>query len=86
MPLLDLDPRWFSCHTCGKRLGFTFRCPHCTDPISRLGVKVAECAHQPGEPIWGMQGDDFAALTITPSVNAHGHWHGFITAGQITTV
>lgn len=34
---------------------------------------------------WSRQGDDFATLSITPSVDASasGHWHGFVTNGEI---
>lgn len=33
---------------------------------------------------WKRVGDDFASMTITPSLNASasGHWHGVITAGE----
>lgn len=33
---------------------------------------------------WGRSGDDFASLSVTPSVDASasGHWHGFITNGE----
>ncbi len=33
---------------------------------------------------WSISGDDFASLTITPSIDASasGHWHGFITNGK----
>ena len=84
MKLTDLDPRWYGCHECGTRLGFTFICPRHWDSRSdRLGCKIAGCAHHPNEPIWQMHGEDFATLTITPSINAHDHWHGFITEGRI---
>ncbi len=34
---------------------------------------------------WTRVGDDFATMSITPSLDASasGHWHGFITAGEI---
>lgn len=84
--LTDLAPRWFDCYQCGQRLGFTFDCPHCPPTSVRLGVKVATCAHHPGEPCWQMRGETWEDLTITPSINAYDHWHGFITAGLVTTV
>lgn len=37
--------------------------------------------------IWNSDGaDDFTTLTLTPSVDASasGHWHGFITNGEVT--
>jgi hypothetical protein len=35
--------------------------------------------------LWQRTGDDFEDLTLTPSIDASnsGHWHGFITGGQI---
>lgn len=36
--------------------------------------------------IWDLQGqDDFATLTLSPSIDASksGHWHGFIVQGEI---
>jgi hypothetical protein len=34
---------------------------------------------------WQRTGDDFASMSITPSLDASaaGHWHGFITSGEI---
>jgi len=34
---------------------------------------------------WRFDGNDFASLTVTPSIDASasGNWHGFITSGQI---
>ncbi len=34
---------------------------------------------------WTRTGDDFATMTCTPSIDASasGHWHGFITNGEI---
>lgn len=35
---------------------------------------------------WKTDGRDFSALSVTPSIDASaaGHWHGFITKGEIT--
>lgn len=35
---------------------------------------------------WNISGRDFATLTVTPSIDASrsGHWHGFVTNGEIT--
>lgn len=35
--------------------------------------------------LWQRTGDDFETMTLTPSIDASnsGHWHGFITGGQI---
>lgn len=34
---------------------------------------------------WSFTGNDFATLTVTPSIDASasGNWHGFITNGEI---
>jgi len=35
---------------------------------------------------WSISGVDFASMSVTPSLDASasGHWHGFITNGEIT--
>lgn len=35
--------------------------------------------------IWGRTGETFETLTLSPSIDASasGHWHGFVTGGQI---
>lgn len=40
-----------------------------------------------GEKGWQRTGDTFETLTLTPSILRHGGcgWHGYITAGQVTT-
>lgn len=95
MKLTDLKPRWFSSE--GLRCGLTFLCPHCQQ--TRLGIAfhhhgpnamaedaaiIAHHGANDSQHIWDLQGqDDFATLTLTPSVDASksGHWHGFITNG-----
>lgn len=93
MRLLDLNPRWYVLVQDGPKVGMTFDCPHCLD--QRLGVlfhhqgrEVMEDSviHAEGGAgnIWTLTGpDDFASLSLTPSVDASnsGHWHGFITNG-----
>ena len=96
MRLVDLDPRWYVLVDGGPRVGLTFDCPHCR--TERLGVlfhrhgreameDAVIHAQAPGnsEHIWTIDGDDPASLSLTPSIDAssHGHWHGFITNGEI---
>lgn len=40
----------------------------------------------PTQHFWQRTGETFDTLTLTPSVDAsaHGHWHGFITNGDVT--
>lgn len=99
MKLTDLNPRWFVLESGGPRVGLTFDCPHCQQ--TRLGVTfhhhgreamedqyvIAHHGADDTQHIWDLQGqDDFATLTLSPSVDASksGHWHGFLTNGEIT--
>lgn len=51
------------------------------------------CGWQPvhvpvrGEHAWGCSdiGGAFDNLTLTPSIHAVGHWHGFVTNGMVTS-
>lgn len=71
-------------------MAITFLCPHCR--TVRLGVFF----HNPmdGKPhtddrddqhLWMRVGDSFDNLTLTPSIDASGsgHWHGFVTGGEL---
>lgn len=96
MRLLDLNPRWYAFEDQGPKVGLTFDCPHCR--TQRLGIVFHERgheaiqdqyirAHSPSTAnIWTLQGaPDFNTLTLTPSVDAskYGHWHGYITDGDM---
>jgi hypothetical protein len=97
--LTALDPRWYA-HTDGRAgLGISFVCPHChakdlQDPFvpTRLAIPFANtlsgCTPEPNANghMWQRTGDTFDTLTLTPSVDASasGHWHGFITNGDVT--
>lgn len=95
MKLLDLEPRWYVLQEGGPRVGMTFVCPHCR--VERLGVLFHHQGREAMEDdvihaeggsgnIWTLIGrDDFASLSLSPSVDASksGHWHGFITDGEI---
>lgn len=77
-------------------IGLSFLCPHCRtqrlavffDPPIDDGV-LWEFSTWPslteGKSVWGRTGESFETLTLTPSINADasGHWHGFITNGEI---
>lgn len=98
MKLIDLDPHWYVLEENGPRVGLTFLCPHCQQTHLAVafhhdGHAAMEDAyiraHFPGDPskyIWNLNGqEDFGTLTLTPSIDVSkaGHWHGFITNGQI---
>ena len=72
-------------------MAISFNCPHCG--TTRLCVFFANPIdgkpHTDGRDnlhLWTRTGDSFENLTLTPSIDASesGHWHGFITNGQIT--
>lgn len=77
-------------------MGLTFRCPHCVragvETPTRLGVFFVNPVD--GKPhtddqdlqhLWTRTGTSFEDLTLTPSIDAsaHGHWHGYLTNGEI---
>lgn len=100
MRLIDLEPRWLSPDvfmfkspngrgdwlTC-KRIPMASR-----DQMALLWPKDGCRKGWPIVPTvpemaWKFEGDDFATMTVTPSLDcsASGNWHGFITAGEIVT-
>ena len=80
----------------GKRghIGLTFLCPHCR--TQRLGILFdppidddvlwlfASWSPFLGDR-WQREGETFDSISLTPSIDASesGHWHGFITDGEI---
>lgn len=94
MRLTELDPRWLGFD--GERLGLSFECPHCR--TQRLAVAFHHRGHELindahiragggeiGQHIWTVDGQEFPELTLSPSIDASasGHWHGFVTNGEI---
>ena len=74
--------------------GISFECPHCRTqrlgflfdpPINPSGyiVKDEPAVSKPWKRI---SGETFETVSFTPSVDASftGHWHGFITNGEVT--
>ena len=96
MKLIELDPHWFALESGGPIVGITFLCPHCR--LERIGVAFHHLgreamedqyikAHSPSTGhIWSATGADFASLSLSPSIDASnaGHWHGFVTNGEVT--
>lgn len=96
MRFAELDPHWFVLESGGQRCGLTFDCPHCKTTrlavaFHRSGFEAIDDeyirAHsQETQHIWTESGADFESLTLSPSVDASaaGHWHGFVTNGEVT--
>lgn len=96
MRLLDLDPRWYAGRS-GDRQGITFECPCCQKIRLAIALHLDGTDFDPDpenpqqlaaiEYIWTISGgSDLGDISVTPSVDAsnYGHWHGFISGGQIT--
>lgn len=98
MRLLDLEPRWYVAREGGHPVGITFRCPHCPGsgqrPAIALHLDGTNLDPDPENPqqlaadetVWTVAaGGSFADVTLTPSIDASkaGHWHGYITEGDI---
>ena len=78
-----------------ERAGLTFDCPCCREMRLAVathphGVCLDPDPDNPrsmpaGQHVWAMTGSGFDDLTLAPSVDASGfgHWHGFITNGEI---
>lgn len=73
-------------------MAISFECPCCrgTDRATRLAVWFANPIDgfpptDDADVLWKREGEFFGTLTLTPSIDAskHGHWHGFITNGEI---
>lgn len=97
--LVDLNPKWCGVHGSDRRgVSLMFDCP-CLDPNCQWGGKIVVDLANPldgGEPMrwtgqpaktyWVRTGDDFASLTLSPSVWCTGHWHGWIRNGEVISV
>lgn len=99
MRLTDLEPRWYSVEGDERHgVTFECPCCVGTERACRLGVATHPLGanHDPepdnprlipsGEHIWAMSnGEDWNMLSLSPSIDASkcGHWHGYITNGEI---
>jgi hypothetical protein len=82
------------------KVGFTFDCPcsRCAENrgSTRLSVnidppidpenKLVGTTWVTPQPAWKRIGDSFETITLQPSVDvsSRGHWHGYITNGEIS--
>ena len=91
MRLIELDPVWVVEGEGRDGMGLGFICPHCsgTEDEERLfiGFKNPIDGGIPfnEKVLWERIGETFEELSISPSIDAsgHGHWHGWITNGEI---
>lgn len=63
-----------------------FDCPHCGGK-GYIGCKIAITPEPGSTRVWKWNGEtDPEKITLEPSLNMAGHWHGFVTNGEVTTV
>lgn len=101
MRLIELNPRWlsadvfaFDCPHCRttkllcKRVAMPFK-----DQVKLVNANPEDDWDWPidfipmnSQAAWTMTGQ-FESMTVTPSIDASasGHWHGYITNGEILT-
>jgi hypothetical protein len=73
-------------------MAVSFECPCCrfTPRATRLAVWFSNPIDglpptDDASKLWGRSGTTFDDLSLSPSIDAsaHGHWHGFITGGEV---
>ena len=86
------DDAWHNVDTQAEADGIMFLCPQCfhdhggdegTHPVVCWQPHVPKTT-SPGPGRWTMTGAGFHDLTLAPSVNVKGCWHGFIKNGEAT--
>ena len=88
MRLVDLSPRWVK-DADGRVVGLSFECPHCrTERLHAAFENPPDGGPPSGSFVnhWKRTGESFETMTLSPSIDAsaYGHWHGFITNGEVT--
>jgi hypothetical protein len=82
--LLDLSPRWLTIESGRKGMGISFRCPHCQERNAIMFENPLDEGPPAGNgTLWKRYGDTFENLSLEPSINVKGHWHGFIKNGDV---
>jgi hypothetical protein len=83
--LTDLDPRWGS--ETGRHGQFVdFLCPcGCGEMLCiPLANPLDGGAPFASKVLWRREGDTFDTLTLSPSIDSPGHWHGWVKRGEVT--
>lgn len=91
--LIDLNPRWVT--SAGRTgAGLSFDCPGTCCATAAVRQRMQVLFRNPmdggdpsvGEPRWNRSGSTFDDLTLTPSIDASasGHFHGWISNGEVT--
>ena len=84
LPLTALLPSFIR-STDGRRVGLSFQCPtHGDHDIPVFVDPPFDDGPTADTRCWARTGDTWDTLTLTPSIDVPGCWHGFITDGEVT--
>jgi len=93
--LTDLEPQLLRIEEPGKLYGHVdaladahgirFECPQCRDHQVLVWFRNRDVplTETPGPGRWAVSGTGIDDLTLSPSVNVAGCWHGFVQNGEI---
>jgi hypothetical protein len=91
--LVDFNPEWMSDRNdpTSEKWGIAFDCPCGT--VCQFGPRlfipfdnpVAGPVSRWGREKWHRTGETFEALTLSPSLHAEGHWHGWLRDGVLVS-
>lgn len=85
MKLAGLHPRWMESPD-GRKIAIEFDCP--THPNGDCKMFVPFTDPRTGGTqmyAWRKEGETFETLTLSPSIQYVGHWHGHVLNGEIVT-
>lgn len=95
--LKDLEPKWLNLERFRTGVGLQFNCPNGSgmklhilfmNPLDG-GASKPDDITTPGNNNgvrWARSGMDFDSLTVSPSIDVPGIWHGHINDGIVTSV
>ena len=79
--LIDLNPEWIGAE--GELpYALEFDCP-CGTKCTWVRVYLPIEGRAQHSVTWAATGDTFETLTLSPSIHAPGHWHGWLRNGVL---
>ena len=77
-----------------RRVGVRFDCPHCKNTQICVLFLNSVDGHpsapnddkipgNSGGNRWARSGLEFVDMSLSPRIDAPGHWHGFVTGGEV---
>lgn len=78
--LVDLNPEWLP--SAEQPDAIEFDCP-CGEKCTWTRVYLPITGRVQHPVTWDATGDTFERLTLSPSIHAVGHWHGWLRNGEL---